>query len=113
QTIGADSSVCPADDCIAPKQRHGVVTADALGGRRIGFEAIGPSPEMFESFSIPYHRIKWCKKPDSTWRVCCKSLRRRQQVMDSIHRLTFELAPLEKFTHDWPNASEVSESCGI
>ena len=53
QAVVADGGVGPADDLAAPEHGEGVVTADALGRRGVGFEAVGPAPEMLEALAVP------------------------------------------------------------
>src|SRR5215203_786219 len=55
--------VAPADHAIAPQQWQGVVAAYALGGGRIGFEPVDPTPQHLEPPAVVDDRIEWREQP--------------------------------------------------
>src|SRR6266404_5093101 len=90
--VSGNPCVCPPDYPIAPEKRHRIVAAHTLGGCRISFKPIRPSPKMLKWQAIPYHRIKGSQEAHQAWRRFGNSCRGRPQIDDLVDDLPFQFA---------------------
>jgi hypothetical protein len=51
------------------QHRQGVISVLSLIGRRVSFQSICPTPEVFKASPVPYAGIEWRQKADLLWRV--------------------------------------------
>src|SRR5689334_17702370 len=65
-----DRQISPTNHAVSPQQRKRVITSNSLGHRRVGLEAIGPSPQQFEATSVPHDGVEWREQPDG---IVCRA----------------------------------------
>ena len=90
------ADIGPADHAVAPQQRQRVVAERPFGFGRVGFEAIGPSPEMLKSPPVPDQWIERRQEANLSRRLFSVSDNGRVQVNNSINRVLGEIAGLEE-----------------
>ena len=57
------ADIGPADDVVAPQQRHGVIAEPALLGFRVGLEPVFPAPQVLEPPTFPHDRVERRQQP--------------------------------------------------
>src|ERR1700733_9569946 len=92
----ASSGVYPSNNVRFPKQWHGVVAEFPFGGWGVCLKSIGPAPEVFESTSIPYQRIKGSQKANNALWLPAYQSASGPEVTNFAHFHTFQRARLQE-----------------